>query len=272
VGLGSLHPALPGWGVYILPYLEQGNLYNALNPTGQSMQNAFASPAGLAALQTPVSTFLCPSDPPGTKGDLNDNRPFNLGNKAQSIFIAKSNYVVNAGDIGAINTTVNGVTTVTTDGVFGIGLQTRILQITDGTSNTILAGERDRGSAATNDGRFAGLWAGASGVANENGGVALEGLVAYTENRMIDGYTGTTTTTNFPNQCYGSQHNSKGGANFVLCDGSVRWISKSVPWGSTWGNQFLNGTKYPLAAGASAVPLTFNNLGSKNDGNPIGDF
>jgi prepilin-type N-terminal cleavage/methylation domain-containing protein/prepilin-type processing-associated H-X9-DG protein len=261
-----------GWGVYILPYLEQGNLYNALNPTGRSMQSAFASPAGLAALQTPVKTFICPADPPGTMGDLNDNRPFNLGVTSQKIFIAKSNYVVNGGDIGAVSTTVNGVTTVTTDGVFGIGLQTSILQITDGTSNTILAGERDRGTAATNDGRFAGLWAGASGVANENGTVKLEGLVAYTENRMFDGYTGTTTTTNFTSQCYGSQHSSKGGANFLLCDGSVHFISKSVPWGSTWGTQLLNGKPYPLAAGASAVPLTFNNLGSKTDGNTLGDF
>jgi hypothetical protein len=46
----------PGWawGAYILPYLEQGNLFAQYNLT-QPVQNS-------AAIQTLVKTYLCPSD------------------------------------------------------------------------------------------------------------------------------------------------------------------------------------------------------------------
>ncbi len=48
-----------GWGAMILPYAEQGNLYNQFN-LSQPVQNS-------PAIQTPVKMFVCPSDvvPPG---------------------------------------------------------------------------------------------------------------------------------------------------------------------------------------------------------------
>src|SRR5262249_20228304 len=54
----------PGWGwaVYLLPYLEQDNLYRALrvdsSPLGGGANLVPATPL----TQTPLSVFLCPSD------------------------------------------------------------------------------------------------------------------------------------------------------------------------------------------------------------------
>lgn len=229
-----------GWGVFILPYLEQGNLYNQLNPNGQSMTAAFNSPAGLAALQIPIPVFICPSDPQGTKGDLNDNRQFVKAVAGQSIAIAKSNYVVNGGNSN----------TDPTDGVFGVGSNIRILQISDGTSNTFLAGERD-----SRNGRYAGLWAGLSAQSGEPAVVGLTALWGLTQYQMFTGKSG---TVNDITATYGSQHSGQSGANFVMCDGSVHFISNTIPWADT--------------ATSGTVPLTYNNLGSRADGNTVGPF
>ena len=95
-----------GWSVYILPYLEQGNVYSTLNPTTTVLP---ATPT--PATNIPLPIYLCPSDP-----SSNINNYFGG--------YAKSNYVVSE---------------QVSDG----GSAYSILTITDGTSNTILIGERD---------------------------------------------------------------------------------------------------------------------------------
>ena len=49
-------PRTRGWEVWMLPYVEQGNLYNAINPI------AATTPA-TANTTLPLSVYLCPSDP-----------------------------------------------------------------------------------------------------------------------------------------------------------------------------------------------------------------
>src|SRR5438105_10243832 len=51
------------WSALVLPYIEQGNLYNQLNPTTTSLRASTASTSPLLpALQTEIKTYLCPSD------------------------------------------------------------------------------------------------------------------------------------------------------------------------------------------------------------------
>ena len=97
-------PSNYGWAVWLLPYVEQQNLYNTLNPL--STRLALGPDTTLK-----LAVFVCPSDP---------------GGEVNNYFggYAKSNYVVSE---------------QISDGGSAIPMAT----ITDGLSNTILFGERD---------------------------------------------------------------------------------------------------------------------------------
>src|SRR5207247_1679730 len=57
-----------GWGAYLLPYLEQGNLYSQIDFT-KDITSAVNGPARL----TPLAVFRCPADsPPGPTFTVKD--------------------------------------------------------------------------------------------------------------------------------------------------------------------------------------------------------
>ncbi len=81
-------PALTNWGIELLPYIEQANLYQRYDKSFATTVNCSssatngkyqASPGNIAVLQTVVKTYLCPTDPNGTQltipysGTLNQN-------------------------------------------------------------------------------------------------------------------------------------------------------------------------------------------------------
>jgi prepilin-type N-terminal cleavage/methylation domain-containing protein/prepilin-type processing-associated H-X9-DG protein len=224
----TAHDPSWSWSCFLLPYLEQQNLYNALSPDTQTLSKAFAN--SLPALQTPIKTYMCPSD---TVFPLNTNRPFSLVGITPPVSIAISNYPGNGGNDGDT-------------GLFQENTAIRMGDITDGTSNTLAVGERK-----SKDGAFAALWAGISQVSNETAN-GQSGARGYTYYRMPDG----DTLTNFVAAYNAFSSNHTNGANFVFCDGSVRFITYSINW-----------------TGAGTKPLgTFNMLGQRNDGGVIGNF
>ena len=124
------------WAVTILPYMEQGNLYNQWN-LGQTyfLQNNIAR-------MSPVKSYFCPSRrsandppnvsisgdiPPGTNG-VGNNVPGALGDYA----------VV----IDPSGTDEPSITTPSLSGSFQIGMGYPLLSFTDGLSNTLLVGEK----------------------------------------------------------------------------------------------------------------------------------
>jgi prepilin-type N-terminal cleavage/methylation domain-containing protein len=116
---------------HLLPYLEQDNLYrSALGPV------SFPPPVGTTAVYYPgnnnvysqrVAVFLCPSDPSvGSDGVVT----------VEGVSFGASCYGPNALVSAENNFTTTTITTISPQG------KTRLADITDGTSNTILHAEK----------------------------------------------------------------------------------------------------------------------------------
>ncbi|MCP4508676.1 MAG: DUF1559 domain-containing protein, partial [Fuerstiella sp.] len=121
-----------GWAVYLLPQIEQANLYGRLqvgNP--HSLGIALDDPQKLKLMQTPITAFRCPSD---TAPEINDRHTL-VSDRQLEISVATSNLVAAA---GGGDWTVAGKLT----GSFGKNSRVNLRDITDGSSNTIVVGER----------------------------------------------------------------------------------------------------------------------------------
>ncbi len=143
------------WLTYLLPQIEQGNLYNQINFSVEmadagSCHNVFdasisSSHVNAAAASTIISTFLCPSDPGGhsnavvmgSSNPASDNYAGNAGWPSWSEGLA--------GERRAPNAPYNGVISLGTPAVNvpwhprrGI----RFADVTDGLSNTTAISER----------------------------------------------------------------------------------------------------------------------------------
>lgn len=190
-----------GWLYQILPFIEQGNIYNLPNTT--AVGSSFDGDDKIK--QTPIKTYFCPS-------------------RRKPVVLALANgalndYVGNGGtDTGAttgaiiIHGTAVGVPCFTID----------LNNITDGTSNTMLVGEKHLNitkyaGGAGNDNQ--GYW---RGIDSDICGLAVAGTTPSMAAAQDD--------TNDLNQGLGSTFGSAHGGGFqvVLCDGSVRNLSYSI--------------------------------------------
>ncbi len=224
----SAAPRVRGWSMYVqlLPYFDQAPLYGKWD---------FADPLanesnGNTGFILPV--LVCPS------ATLTQN-PFT---KPSGVKYALTSYGGNGGTQSHPPASTSG------DGIFagtGPAITTpptvqhgliRIRDVIDGTSNTLLLGERSHfdpvydayyaAGAAMSPMAGYGFWASAGGQ------LALTDLTMSSFgpiNYKIPAGLGTVTGSNEENlrlNAFGSQHT--GGAQFALADGSVRFISENV--------------------------------------------
>jgi prepilin-type processing-associated H-X9-DG protein/prepilin-type N-terminal cleavage/methylation domain-containing protein len=213
------------WRIESCPYFEQGNLYRRWDYTDQRNNVAGGTSATTAQV---IKVLLCPSDPlPDPVVYLTAKNPqYAWGNG----FYGISSYGGNGGTRSASGA---NVVTITTDGIFFGNSRVRIADVTDGTSNTFLLGERyhrdpefDRIGLDTGDGPIVkvGLWAffflGAPREVNLSSPVPI--------NYQVPPSTAVGDPLTIVNRvsAYGSGH--PGGANFAFADGSVRLLRDQI--------------------------------------------
>lgn len=212
-----------GWGLFLLPYIEQSNLYNLYNVNapfyyvGNGINNQ-------AVANTSIKTYLCPAAP-ARSGPY--TYTFNYpGYPSTSWQAYPSDYSPLAGVSQYLGQYLG--LTGNLSGPLQENNPTPILSITDGTSNTILiaeiAGKNELYRAGKDTGtQLSGYYGGEGGWADAtSGGSSLWGSSG-------DGTTA-------PGSCgincsndYGLYSFHAVGANVVFADGSVHFLNTSTP-------------------------------------------
>jgi prepilin-type processing-associated H-X9-DG protein/prepilin-type N-terminal cleavage/methylation domain-containing protein len=197
----------PGWGwaTYILPQMEQQNLYGAL----QLNQNVEA-PANAAARVQPIKSYVCPSDsvPPTWTAMKYDPAGHPIGAICD---VASANYI---GVFGVSEPGVDG------EGIFSRNVTIKIADITDGTSQTMMVGERSfRWCQAT----WTGMIAGAAMVPPPHSPATAGEWVSagFVLGHTFEG-TGGPGSPGTEVNGFSSRHT--GGSNFLFADGHVQFL------------------------------------------------
>jgi prepilin-type N-terminal cleavage/methylation domain-containing protein len=137
-GGGSMGPPNPttrdagpgwGWGMLLLPYLEQGNLHESFNPALPCWD-----PQNAPAAKTALAVYLCPSGGERTPFDVLDSS----GNRLA--MFARSHYVANVGQEEPWGTSLDDYSGIA-DGPLYRNSKTRVADVLDGVSNTVFLGE-----------------------------------------------------------------------------------------------------------------------------------
>jgi prepilin-type N-terminal cleavage/methylation domain-containing protein/prepilin-type processing-associated H-X9-DG protein len=196
------------WLAHLLPYVDQQNLWGATQAAYKQSPSPFKNPPhiGLAAV---IPVFVCPAD----------------GRISQAQIAQRSNILVAfTSYLG-----VSGLDLTTRDGVLFRDSQVRFADVTDGVSNTLLAGERP----PSTDFQFGWWYAGAgqkfTGSADMVLGVYEQNALLVTAGSCAPG-SYPYGPGNFNNQCdmfhFWSPHS--GGAHFLFVDGTVRFLEYSA--------------------------------------------
>ncbi len=206
--------AYPSWAVLILPYLEQGNLYQQfVTPIGVPQSHGFNALNRMSSdvVQTPVPTYFCPS-----RRSAQSNIVSQPGGGAEPAG-AVGDYAVCVGDDSYQS------------GAFPLaaGVTVRFADITDWLTNTLMAGEKHVPGPESNFGQ-----ASSGDLCIYSSDHSTVGRQAGAKYPLAQSITEPLNTQAGGIGQFGSWHAST--VQFVFCDGSVRGLSTSTP-GKTLG-------------------------------------
>jgi len=206
-------PPVPGmfisWAEAILPFIEQANLQKNLDLTQREYANCNGPNSTGAQV---VQIFICPSD--------------NLTQTVSTYTTGGVTYYFGMNSYGANGGTRSWyISSMTTDGMFYINSRVNMGAVRDGTSNTLLFGERYHDDPAYTGIQTLGGWAWANYNGPEDYILSTCVPINY---QLAPG-----TQTGYPNYpeddrtcAFGSGHT--GGANFCMADGSVQFLTNSL--------------------------------------------
>jgi len=195
------YPLLP-WLGRILPYIEQGSLFARVEEAYAADPYILAAPPH-DAHRVVVRTFFCPGDSrktlPGEPAEATSGPTSYLG--------------------------VSGTERGRDDGVLFVDSRVRLLEVTDGTSNTIMVGERP----PSHDG-FTGRWHGGWGfwsVADSTLGVREAGVGGMLRGCADGPYSFKPDRVANPCAVFHFWSVHPRGGHFLFVDGSVRFLAYS---------------------------------------------
>jgi prepilin-type N-terminal cleavage/methylation domain-containing protein/prepilin-type processing-associated H-X9-DG protein len=206
-----------GWNVAIFPFMEQEAFYELLDPGTIPLYERYTATATQAdkdLLQHPFPALRCPTDDgPATCNSIN----FGSTNHFR---VALTNYVASVG-YGGYPTTTND-----SGGVFFGNSWLKLGEIYDGTSNTFAVGERCYSFGTGH--HHAATWVGVGKNDSYGANGTLRTLCRNSFTLNFD-YGAPPPGPDQPqNMGKGCASRHPGGANYLLCDASVHFLSETT--------------------------------------------
>lgn len=199
----------PGWGwlAHCLPFVEEENLYRAID-----FRVGIVDPRHAWAQTRKIGLFMCPSDNDVNLIDIRDHDGNVITQAAPSNYIGVFGY---------------GEMELPGDGPFYRNSRTRMADVVDGTSSTLFVGERSRWKLA--DATWVGavpesaLWSNVPTAGHPHEHASAAYVLGHA------GEEGEIHTPNFQPPHPGDFHSPHPhGGNFLYGDGSVRFLKDSI--------------------------------------------
>jgi prepilin-type N-terminal cleavage/methylation domain-containing protein/prepilin-type processing-associated H-X9-DG protein len=276
-GTGANMPVLAnyeswGWPAAILPMIDQAPLFNNLQVNNRTLHEVLVAALAAGTLDAtfvPLAAYQCPSDETGPNLQSGMRRD-EFGNGTDGAMVPNTwrpptlNYPGSQGDISGDLRSPRNLNHRKPMGILYTGSKVSFRDIKDGTSNTFLVGERAYFCGA-------GVWMGSR---NPDGNGTHGNDYHLARVRMPLNHPLNSGNDNCTDG-FSSAH--EGGGQFLMCDGSVRFISENIDSNIAGAPEDDNqGVNWP--ADVSVAPNTpntvgiYQRLGMKNDGLVIGEF